>query len=47
MGRTIKEATGRRLHDESHDQLRQHLAGFIAAYNLARRLKSLRSLDLL
>ncbi|WP_292695389.1 IS3 family transposase, partial [Nitrobacter sp.] len=29
---------------ESHDQLRQHLADFVAAYNFARRLKTLKGL---
>ena len=31
--RTIKEATVKRFHYDSHDQLRQHLADFVAAYN--------------
>ncbi|MFC0389713.1 integrase core domain-containing protein, partial [Muricoccus vinaceus] len=44
MNRTIKDATVRRFHYESHNQLRQHLADFIAAYNFARRLKTLRGL---
>jgi transposase InsO family protein len=44
MNRTIKEATVRRFHYESHDQLRQHLTDFVAAYNFARRLKTLRGL---
>ena len=44
MNRTIKDATVRRIHDESHDQLRTHLADFVAAYNFARRLKTLRGL---
>jgi transposase InsO family protein len=44
MNRTIKDATVRRFHYESHDQLRQHLTDFIAAYNFARRLKTLRGL---
>jgi len=44
MNRTSKEATVKRFHYESHDQLRQHLADFIAAYNFARRLKILRGL---
>lgn len=35
MNRTIKEATVRRFHYDSHEQLRQHLADFVAAYNLA------------
>ena len=44
MNRTLKEATVRRYYYESHDQLRQHLADFLAAYNFARRLKTLRGL---
>jgi transposase InsO family protein len=44
MNRTLKEATVRRYYYETHDQLRQHLADFIAAYNFARRLKTLRGL---
>ena len=41
MNRTIKEATVKRYHYDSHDQLRQHLQDFIDAYNFARRLKAL------
>jgi transposase InsO family protein len=44
MNRTIKDATVKRFYYESHDQLRQHLADFVAAYNFARRLKTLRGL---
>jgi transposase InsO family protein len=44
MNRTIKEATVRRYHYESHDQLRRHLGDFVAAYNFARRLKTLKGL---
>ena len=44
MNRTIKDATVRRYHYESHDQLRQHLSGFVTAYNFARRLKTLKGL---
>jgi len=44
MNRTIKEATVKRLHYDSHDQLRTHLADFIAVYNFARRLKTLSGL---
>jgi len=44
MNRTIKEATVKRYHYETHDQLRQHLIDFVAAYNFARRLKTLRGL---
>ncbi len=43
MNRTIKEATAKRYHYDSHDQLRQHLGDF-AAYNFGRRLKTLRGL---
>jgi transposase InsO family protein len=43
MNRTIKEATVRRFYYETHDLLRQHLADFVAAYNFARRLKTLRA----
>ena len=44
MNRTIKEATVKRFHYDDHDQLRNHLADFIAAYNFARRLKTLKGL---
>lgn len=44
MNRTIKEATVKRFHYESHDQLRTHLADFMVAYNFARRLKTLSGL---
>lgn len=44
MNRTIKEATVKRYHYDSHDQLRRHLADFADAYNFARRLKTLKGL---
>jgi len=44
MNRTIKQATVKRFHYESHDQPRAHLADFMAAYNFARRLKTLSGL---
>lgn len=44
MNRTIKDATGKRFHYDSLDQLRQHVVGIVAAYNFARRLKTLRGL---
>jgi len=44
MNRTIKEATVKRFHYETHDQLREHLANFVAAYNFAKRLKTLQGL---
>ncbi|BAV66274.1 IS3 family transposase [Sphingobium cloacae] len=44
LNRTIKEATVKRFHYDSHQQLRTHLADFMAAYNFARRLKTLSGL---
>ncbi|SMF27215.1 Integrase core domain-containing protein [Tistlia consotensis] len=44
MNRTLKDATVRRYHYGSHQQLRQHLAAFLDAYNFAKRLKTLRGL---
>lgn len=44
MNRTIKEATVKRYHYDSHDQLLTHLADFMAAFNFARRLKTLNGL---
>jgi transposase InsO family protein len=41
MNRTIKEATVRRHHYDTHDQLRRHLDAFVAAYDFAKRLKTL------
>ena len=38
MNRTIKDATVKPF---NHDQLRTHLADFMAAYNFASRLKAL------
>lgn len=38
------EATVKRYHYDSHAQLRSHLADFLAAYNFARRLKTLSGL---
>ena len=44
MNRTLKDATVRRFHYETHDQLRSHLADFVSAYNFGRRLKTLKGL---
>lgn len=44
MNRTLKDASVKRCHYESHDQLREHLAAFLAAYNFAKRLKTPRGL---
>lgn len=44
MNRTIKEATVRRYHCDSHQQLEAHLVDFVRAYNFGRRLKTLKGL---
>jgi len=44
MNRTIKEATVRRYHYETHNRLREHLRTFLDAYNFAKRLKTLKGL---
>ena len=44
MNRTIKEAMVKRFHYDRHNQLRAHLADFMAACNFARRLKTLSGL---
>ena len=44
MNRTIKEATVKRFHYDSHDQLRCHLQVLVSAYNFGRRLKTLKGL---
>jgi transposase InsO family protein len=44
MNRTIKDATVKRFHYGSHEQLREHLTDFVIAYNFGRRLKTLRGL---
>jgi transposase InsO family protein len=44
MNRSLKEATIKRYHYETHRQLKEHLAAFLDAYNFAKRLKTLRGL---
>jgi hypothetical protein len=44
MNRTLKDATVERYHYETHDEVHQHLSQFVAAYNFARRLKTLKGL---
>ena len=44
MNRSIKDATVRRLHYETHEQLSDHLTNFVAAYNFDKRLKTLKGL---
>jgi len=41
-----KEATVRRYHYQTTDELNQHLQAFLLAYNQAKRLKTLRGLTL-
>ena len=45
MNRTIKDATVKRYHYDSHNQLRCHLSDFFSVYNYARRLKTLSGLN--
>ena len=42
MNRTLKEATVRRYHYQSTDELNEHLQALLLAYNHAKRLKTLR-----
>jgi hypothetical protein len=44
MNRTLKDATARRYHYQSHRQLEEHPAAFLNAYSFAKRLKTLRGL---
>ena len=44
MNRTLKEATVKRYHYESHEKLKEHLFHFINAYNFAKRLRALNGL---
>jgi hypothetical protein len=44
MNRTIKDATVKRYHYGSHDQLNQHLHTFLMAYTVAKRLNPLTDL---
>jgi transposase InsO family protein len=44
MNRTLKDATVKRYHYESHKALKEHLYTFLNAYNFAKRLKTLHGL---
>ena len=44
MNRTIKEATVKTYHYDSHEQLSHHLGCFLDAYNFGKRLKTLAGL---
>jgi transposase InsO family protein len=41
MNRTLKEATVKTYHYQTHDHLKEHLHTFLMAYNFAKRLKTL------
>jgi hypothetical protein len=44
MNRSPKDAAVKRYSYETRDELRSHLADFVAACNFARRLKTLKGL---
>ena len=44
MNRTLKEATVKKYYYQTHEQLKNHMHGFLMAYNFARRLKTLKGL---
>ena len=44
MNRTINEAAVQRFHDQTTQELNEHLQAFLLAYNHAKRLKTLRGL---
>ncbi len=46
MNRTIKEATVKKYHYETHDKLKEHIQSFIDAYNFAKRLKAHKGLTI-
>ena len=44
MNRTLKDATVKRYHYDTHKALADHLYAFVKAYNFAKRLKTLKGL---
>jgi transposase InsO family protein len=44
MNRTLKEATVRKYHYQTHHHLKEHLHAFLMAYNFEKRLKTLNGL---
>jgi transposase InsO family protein len=44
MNRTLKDATGKKYHYQTHHHLQEHLQAFLMAYNFAKRLKTLKGL---
>uniref|UniRef100_UPI0023559428 IS481 family transposase n=1 Tax=Pseudoalteromonas sp. TaxID=53249 RepID=UPI0023559428 len=44
MNRTLKEATVKKYHCKTHEELKKHLANFLDVYNFAKKLKTLKGL---
>jgi transposase-like protein len=44
MNRTLKDATVKKYHYQTHHHLKEHLYTFLMAYNFAKRLKTLKGL---
>ena len=44
MHRTLKDATVKRYHYQTHNRLKEHLQAFLMAYNFAKRLTTLKGL---
>jgi transposase InsO family protein len=44
MNRTLKDATVKTYHYQTHDHLKAHLQAFLMASNIAKRLKTLKGL---
>jgi transposase InsO family protein len=44
MNRTLKDATGKKYHDQTHQHLKEHLYTFLMAYSFAKRLKTMKGL---
>jgi transposase InsO family protein len=44
MNRTLKDATVKKYHYQAHHHLKEHLQAFLMAYNIAKRLKTLKGL---
>ena len=47
MNRMLKDATVKRYHYRTHDELRQHLATFLMAYNLCEAAQGTSQADAL
>jgi hypothetical protein len=42
VNRTLKDATVKKYHDQTHNHLKAHLQAFLMAYTFAKRLKTLK-----